>query len=473
MDTLQTLINRIVQRVSDGLRPLGFDVRSYLTGLDPLAEPIDSPFIFDLSSGHPPPVAFRASALAGSYCLGQVAVESAVVLGSDIRGDELKRAGDPFGVDGRRMHLAKDEIIHIKNSLLMKVLVHHHARDIEDMHRYRVHHTVALPFANIHGSPVAETFLGTGSTVDLTSAAGCVIGEHAYVQAGRLRHRHIPPGRIWIRSGKHYELNYQFDPDRLARYVRHEPGKPPSGEMIRIAGDLRRFLDKGFKTASIHRNTTPTPGTYISPYSAIRGDCRIDGNVLVLQRAYLEDAQVGQGANVQENAGLIRSVLDGLNVTAHGAKIIDARIGTRGFVGFNAFLRGVSGLGLQVGRDSIVLPHTIIDLEAPLDIPPGSLVWGLIRDGRDFENHHVPLADLSGMNGRFDLGALVFRGRGEDFVQGFSKRIDHILEANGAFYDGRHRQGHAQRFQDLLTNVIYAYPRGDRRGLHPTLDFRN
>ena len=80
--------------------------------------------------------------------------------------------------------------------------------------------------------------------------------------------------------------------------------------------------------------------------------------------------------------------------------------------------------------------------------------------------------DLDG-DGRFERGALVFQGRGKDFVHGFYQRIDRILESSGAYYDGRQRDGHAQRSRHLLANVIYGYPQGDRQGMCPTLDFRN
>ena len=87
---------------------------------------------------------------------------------------------------------------------------------------------------------------------------------------------------------------------------------------------------------------------------------------------------MGAGANVQENCFIINSTLDGNNVTAHGGKIINAEMADKIFVGFNAFLRGGEDAALNVGAGCIIMPHTIIDLEQAVEIPPKSMVWGYI-----------------------------------------------------------------------------------------------
>jgi carbonic anhydrase/acetyltransferase-like protein (isoleucine patch superfamily) len=55
------------------------------------------------------------------------------------------------------------------------------------------------------------------------------------------------------------------------------------------------------------------------------------------------------------------------------------------FVGFNSFLRGRPDARLTIGKESVVMPHTIIDIRKPLTVPPGSLVWGLVRDAEELE----------------------------------------------------------------------------------------
>jgi hypothetical protein len=66
---------------------------------------------------------------------------------------------------------------------------------------------------------------------------------------------------------------------------------------------------------------------------------------------------------------------------------------------------------------------------------------------------------------------MFFEGRGGDFVEAFRHRIDHILEANGAFFDGTYR-GHAQKNQNISFNTIQPYPEGDLEGLYPTILIR-
>ncbi len=51
----------------------------------------------------------------------------------------------------------------------------------------------------------------------------------------------------------------------------------------------------------------------------------------------------------------------------------------------------------------------------------------------------------------------------------FQHRIDHILEANGAFFDGTRNRGHAQKNQNISFNTIQPYPDGDLQGLYPTI----
>ena len=89
-------------------------------------------------------------------------------------------------------------------------------------------------------------------------------------------------------------------------------------------------------------------GASLNRYALVKGESHISENVLVAQRAYLENAWLGKGANAQENCYIINSRLEGNNVTAHGGKIIHANLGKNVFVGFNSFLRGTADLPLEI-----------------------------------------------------------------------------------------------------------------------------
>ena len=115
------------------------------------------------------------------------------------------------------------------------------------------------------------------------------------------------------------------------------------------------------------------------------------------------------------------------------------------------------------------MPHTIIDIRKPLMIPAGHLVWGLVTDAKDLDTHCISLEDLSKVKNVLSMGNMVFEGSGADFVWSFRKRIRHILEENGAFFDGKDKKGHAQLNQNISFNTIQPYPQGDKEGLYPTI----
>ena len=132
-------------------------------------------------------------------------------------------------------------------------------------------------------------------------------------------------------------------------------------------------------------------------------------------------------------------------------------------------MRGRANSRLTVGDESIIMPHTIIDIKKPLTIPPGHLVWGLITNPQELESNSITLKDLSRINDVLIQGNLSFEGNGAAFVSAFRDRIHHILEANGAFYDGKTKKGHAQKNQNISFNTIQPYPDGELLGLYPTI----
>jgi carbonic anhydrase/acetyltransferase-like protein (isoleucine patch superfamily) len=231
-------------------------------------------------------------------------------------------------------------------------------------------------------------------------------------------------------------------------------------------------FERGFSEIESKASISVPHGASLSKYAVVKGQTTISENVLVAQRAYLEDASLGRGSNAQENCYIIHSQLEGNNITAHGGKIIHARLGEKVFVGFNAFLHGKPDCILSIGAGSIVMPHTIIDLDEPLEIPGGRLIWGYLRNRGDLERHSLELDELSRCDGEITKGAMIFQGMGASFVKAFQHRIEHILEANGAFFDGAKNRGHAQKSQNISFNIVQPYPEGAMKGMYPTIDIR-
>ncbi len=468
MPGIKELIERIVTRVNINLREPEFDSAPWVKNQVPLSELHRLHAFYGISHLHPVWFAFSRSALAGSYFLGRCSVERSLLYETDVRGDELKEAGDVFRYKDVAIVLPEDEEIAISDSFLVKTLVHSNSHDPESPERFFIANSVSLPYANIHGSPVDGCFLGPFATLDLTSAYHAIIGTFSYVQTGELAHHRVEPGRVWIRS-KEFEFSYRFPENALDPYICAEPGGPPRGLFMEVMENARADFERLFGSV---RNAHPVPvpeSAAVSRYAVVKGATVIGENVLVAQRAYLDSAVMGDGANAQENCCIVNSVLEGLNVTAHGATIIGARMGRGAFTGFNSFLRGDDSRPLTVGHECIVMPHTILDAAEPIEIPPHTLVWGLVRNARELDENSAPIECLMENDNGFNRGNLTFSGSGKAFVKAFLHRITHILEQNGAYSDGVDRSGHAQKGRHITYNILQPYLEGERKGLCPTI----
>ena len=469
MQEVMRLFDRIIQKVNINLREIGFDVTPYVTELIRLEHMLKFYGFYGITPNHPLSFEFRHSSLAGSYFLGKCKTTNSILYKSDIRGDELKKKGAVVRYNNFEILMNKDEMIDIEDSILIKTLVHNYSHDPETLERFFIQNTVSTQYANIHGSPIDGSFLGPFATVDLTTMNDCVIGAYSYIQAGEVGHLNIAPGTIWVRSPGVFNFLYRYPAERLSRYIHFDAGKPPGGVFMDFVEDYKEAFQRVFDVINIERPSSIPGSASLDRFAVIKPKTSISENVLVSQRAYVDNSSLGTGANAQENCHIINSQLQGYNVTAHGAKIIDADMGQYVFVGFNSFLKGRPDCRLSVGSKSIIMPHTIIDSDKPIHIPAGHLVWGLINEPADLETNSISLDDFSKIEGKFNRGRLFFEGQGARFVSAFRDRIDHILDANGAFFDGTLNRGHAQKNQNISFNTIQPYPYGQLQGLYPTI----
>ncbi len=472
MKALENLLDRIVQRVNINLRELEFDACPYVKALVPLNQMGKFYAFYGITPHHPLNFQFMHSNLAGSYFLGKCRVTNAMLYKSDIRGDELKKKGDMFTYQDFKIPVTIDERIRIDDSFLIKTLVHNHSHDPETLEEFFITNTISTHYANIHGSPTDGSFLGPFVTVDLTTVNDCIFGAYSYVQAGEIGHLSIDPGTIWVRSPGVFNFLYRYPRDRLRYYIDFGPETPPQGLLIDFVEDRKEAFQRVFETVNLTPSVSVPKSASLDRFAVVKPKTRIGDNVLVAQRAYLQNAWLGEGANAQENCYIINSRLEGFNVTAHGAKIIEARLGQNTFVGFNSFLRGQANGRLSIGKDSVIMPHTIIDVKKPLTVPDGHLVWGFVGDAGDLESNSMSLKEFSKIQNGLTRGNMHFEGHGARFVSAFKDRIHHILEANGAYYDGKKNKGHAQRNQNISFNTIQPYPDGAMAGLYPTISIQ-
>ncbi|MGE4291078.1 MAG: transferase [Desulfovibrio sp.] len=466
---LERLIEHIVTRVNLNLRNPRADVRPYVSGL--VAEDKFAQYyaFYALTPHHPLYFRFHNSSLAGTYFLGKCEVENAVLYKSDIRGDELKKKGTVSKVGNEDVLVYADEIISIRNSILLKTLVHNNSKDPESLEVFRIRNTVALHYSNIHGTCTEGLLLQPFGTVDLSTLHDCVVGVFSYVQVTELSHEHIGEGLVWVRADDAFEFKYQYPENALKKYVDYTPGQTPKGDFMAFLESRKEDFMPVYASVVPELSSDVPASALVSPYAVVKGDSQIGENVLVAQRAYVENSQLGNGTNAQENCYIVNSVLDGMDVNAHGGKVIHCHMGQKVFTGFNSFLRGSESCPVHIGSDSIVMPHTIIDATEPIDVPANSLVWGLITCQADLDQNSMSLEAFSKLKGQFRLGNMSFEGAGKLFVDGFRSRIEHILAENGAYFDDEDTQGHAQKTQGSSYSILQPYPQGDLKGLCPTV----
>jgi carbonic anhydrase/acetyltransferase-like protein (isoleucine patch superfamily) len=469
MKELQSLFDRIIMKVNINLRELGYDVGPATRDVIPFKQLVKFYAFYGLTPHHPLDFQFRHSSLAGSYFLGKCDVTNSILYKSDIRGDELKHKGDIYRYGDYQIPISRDEGIEIEDSFLIKTLVHCFSHDPETLEDFYVKSTVSTHYANIHGSPTNGSFLGPFATVDLTTMNDCILGAFSYVQAGEIGHLNIEPGTVWVRSPGSFNFLYRFPLDQLSHYVHYTPGQIPQGLIVDFIEDRKQAFQRIFRVVDVDPSVSVPANASLDRFAVVKPKTHIGDNVLVAQRSFLQNSWMGKGANAQENCYIINSRLEGFNVTAHGAKIIEANLGEKVFVGFNSFLRGRPGTKLTIGKESIIMPHTIIDSQEPITIPAGSLVWGLVRNPAELAENSITLKEMSTLATNFTRGNMFFEGKGADFVSGFKGRIHHILESNGAFYDGKNNRGHAQKNQNISFNTIQPYPEGDLEGLYPSI----
>jgi carbonic anhydrase/acetyltransferase-like protein (isoleucine patch superfamily) len=408
MEELKKLLDRIIQRININLRELEYDITPFIKNLVPLNQMGKFYAFYGITPNHALDFVFRHSSLAGSYFLGKIRSRNSILYKSDIRGDELKHQGDVFNYQKFEIPITRDEGIDIEDSFLIKTLVHNFSHDPETLEKFFIRDTVATHYANIHGSPMDGSFLGPFATVDLTTMNDCVIGTFSYIQAGEVSHLNVDPGTIWVRSPDEFNFLYRHPLHKLNHYINFTAGRLPQGFLMDFVEDRKEAFQRVFNAVNIEESVPVPDSASLDRFAVIKPKTRIGENVLVAQRAYLQNAWLGKGANAQEKCYIINSRLEGLNVTAHGAKIIEADLGKNIFVGFNSFLRGRVDSRLTIGKESIIMAHTIIDVKKPMTIPPGYLVWGLINNRQDLEANSMALTDFSKIENGLIKGNLSF-----------------------------------------------------------------
>ncbi len=474
MEKLKLLNDRIVSRVNASFREREFDFNTgkFVTNAIEYDKLVKFYCIYGITSNYPVDFKFKHSSMAGSYFLGKCSVNQSIIYKSDIRGDELKRKEKNIA-PSNSLPLIKDETILIKSSLLYKTLVHNNSHNPMTPEEFTIKNTVSAHYANIHGTTTEGCFLGPFSTVDQMNLHSCIVGEFSYIQAGDLFHRRIDPGVVHIETDD-FRFLFKYEKKVIDTYIGVNEFCQPRGTIYQFVHKKEPEYERLFEVIDLKPKPMNIPqSSALNRYAVIKGGTKIGENVFISQRAYIENTYMGDGSNAQENTYIINSRLMGLNITAHGGKIINAEIGQKTFVGFNCFLSGKKDGKLIIGKGCIIMPHTIIDTETFLEIPENHVVWGYITGEKDIETNTMPIDNFIKSKGKFNIGKMEFSGSGKIFINSFKDRIEHILEANGAYCDhDKNLRGHAQEGRQISFNTLQPYRSGKHEGLYPFIRIR-
>ncbi len=466
MEAIQRLNDRIIRRVNANLRELKFDAHKFVYKNLDYDKLLKFYAFYGITAHHPISFEFITSNLSGSYFLGKCLVSRSTIYKSDVRGDELKRKGDCMDEE-KSTPLMDDEVIAIRDSILYKTLVHNHSHNMESPEEFAIRNTISAHYANIHGSTIMGSFLGAFATVDLMDLHSCVVGEFSYIQVGELFHKKIPAGTVWVKHPD-FEIKYKFNKKILTNYVGVNKSGRPMGKIYDFVLQREKDYEHLFEVVNMEKVKTPK-GSSVNRYAVVKKHTSIGKNVLVSQRAFVENSVMEDGSNAQENSYIINSHLRGMNITAHGGKIIESDVGKETFVGFNSFLYGKHDARITIGKGCIILPHTIIDTKEPITIPDYHLVWGFIESAEDLASNMISFEDLGNIKKTTTVGKMKFSGSGAAILETYKARISHILLDNGAFFQDDANQGHAQMGQDISFNILQPYRNGENMGLYPSL----
>ena len=466
MEQLQALTDRIISRVNANLDEFEFDTETFVKNALDHEKMMKFYAFYGITSHHPIYFNFKNSNIAGSYFLGKCHVSRSAIYKSDVRGDELKRKGDNIRC-AKNIPLVEDEMILVKDSMLYKTLVHSNSHNPESPEEFGIRNTVSAHYANIHGSTLEGCFLGPFATVDLMNLHSCVVGAFAYVQTYELFHRKIDPGTVWVRN-HNFEFKYAFDKQILDDFVGVNQTYQPRGKIYDFVSEKEGRFERLFEVMHVDPIEAPESSA-VSRYAVVDGKVSIGENVLVAQRAYLDNAVMKDGSNAQENSYIINSTLEEFVITAHGGKIINSTVGKGCFVGFNSFLNGKENARITIGDGCVVMPHTIIDTKSPVQIPANHLIWGFIQTQADVENNTIALDDLAEVRDGVQIGKMKFKGKGDVFISAFKNRLEVILLANGAHFSEKEKRGHAQDDQNISYNIIQPYRTGENAGIYPAI----
>ncbi len=408
------------------------------------------------------------SSICGSYLQGRCQVERSVVHLSEIRGDALKKKGDPLLADSS-VYTEQDEMITISDSYLNKVLIHHCSHNPETPEEFFIRNTLAADYSTINGSTVEGAWLNFFSTLDKTIVRSSVIGYFCYINTGELLHHRVENGTVWYET-EAFRFLYTYPEEALKPYVSCDSDHSCSGVLAGLTETLQKTRN-AFPKRLYERETAHPFTETINRFAVIDDRCDVTEEVAIRQRVYLENVQIGPGSVLMENSCVQSSTLKGAVLISHGCHIKHTDMEAQVFTGINCFLNGRKNANITIGTGALILPHTIIDPVASIHIPEHTIIWGLIRTPEDLEINAIPIHRLLSNGNDFQTiisGRMTFEGNGEAFVNHLLQEMDSIFNDRKPS-DQKEKMQPVQSYCNTTIHILQPYANGPNKGMYPTI----
>ncbi|MCG8636680.1 MAG: hypothetical protein MI863_22800 [Desulfobacterales bacterium] len=348
--------------------------------------------------------------VADSTLVGNVNVNSGTKLSKvTVRDDETDYSG-----------------IHLTNTTMEDhSMVHCHAPSKTDL-AVRIKNSKAGKGSLYHGIVGDNVNLGAFGVIDLANATNVTVGCRGY---------------IWQKDISDITLN---DGDVVIRFEDFEFKHT-------IAGGNKDILDKYNQKqldlrekyySAILRENTPTSldtgdDSHTNDYACLEGEIGVGQNANITPNAVVINSRLGFGSNAQENTILISTTFGDRVIGAHGATILNGKVGSNSLMMFNAYSDNAS-----YGDSTVLCANSIHDFSTSderVELEGGRLYFGYAASKEEALQNSVTFDQIKAMPG------------GQAFFDGLVNRMNNsILKGNGADYVPGSEPGLAQKYNDRI-----------------------
>lgn len=317
--------------------------------------------------------------------------------------------------------------IHLTNTVMDEhSMVHCHAPSKTDL-AVRIANSKADKGSLYHGIIGDNVNLGAFGVIDLANATNVNVGNRGYV---------------WQKDVSDLTLN---DGDMLIKMNDFEFTHTIAGgdtEILNTYNEKQLELRDKYHATLQDENTCTFletgPDCHADDYACIEGEINLGKNANITPNAVVINSTLGVGSNAQENTILINTAFGDRVIGAHGATILNGKVGSSSLMMFNTYSdNAVYGDSTVLGANAI---HDFSGSDAPVELEGGRFYFGYATTKEEALANSATFDQIKGMTG------------GEGFVEALVNRMNNsILKGNGADYEPGGEKGLAQKYNDYIS----------------------